>query len=93
MQIFKKIIAKKIRLLQSFERVKWNQSNLLLLIWTTLLMDQNHFFMPIGFMFFHLMHMYVNFQMGHLHTLELSLQTFSSELPTAPKIVPFNPPP
>jgi hypothetical protein len=44
-------------------------------------------------MFFHPMHLYVNFQMGHLDTLEFSPRTFWSELQPADKFAPSNPPP
>jgi hypothetical protein len=39
------------------------------------------------------MHLYVNFQMGHLDTLEFSPKTFRSELQAAHKSAPSNPPP
>jgi len=42
-------------------------------------------------MFCHLMHLYANFQMGHLGTFEFNLQTFPSELPTSPQIWPLEP--
>ncbi len=42
-------------------------------------------------MFCHLMHLYANFQMGHLGTLEFNLQTFPNEIPTSPQICPLKP--
>jgi hypothetical protein len=42
-------------------------------------MDQfNLFFKPIDLMLSRLMHLYANFEMCHLATLEISAQTFSS---------------
>ncbi len=45
----------------------------------------------MGFILFHLMCLYANFQMGHRGTLEFSPQTLPSELATSPQICPLKP--